>query len=244
MAATQENRPRGIQKARKKTGPMPFVIVCAAIIIIAGFFFRVKTIEVVGTAVYSHADIIAASGIQEGDNLFFINKSSATSQILSQFPAVDNATVDREMPGKIIINISESAAIACIDVQGEYWSLDHSMRFLEKIGREEAKAKIQIKGITAESPIIGTTVDASASVSQALELMGKYGMLPYVSWVELRADDTLQFDYLDRFTVKIPVEGDMDINIQKLLSAVSQLSPGDRALLDLSIDDKVHYQPR
>lgn len=247
MASTQESKPRRQGQKRKRVyRPLPFVLVCAAIILILSFMFRVKTIEVVGSTVYADIDIISASGIQEGDNLFFINRSSATSRILSKLPAVDNAVVERLMPNKIRIIVEESDSIAYIDVQGSLWSLDHSMRFLDQISPELTAGKIQIKGIDVESPIIGTKVDSllSEQISSVLKIMGTYGMLPYVSWIELCESETAEFDYLDRFTVKMPLTGDMDYNFQKLLSAVSQLSAGDRALLDLTIDDKVHFSPR
>lgn len=246
MPDTQDNRPRTGQRRRKKAHPLPFVLVCAAIVIFMSLLFRVSSIEVVGCTAYTDEEVISASGIQEGDSLFFINRSSSVSRITSKLPAVDKATVERVMPNRIRINITESDSIAYIDVQGELWSLDHAMRFLEKIGADSVAGKIQIKGIEADSPIIGTQVsgDQTELLSQMLELMSGYGMRPYVTWLELCTDGTAQFDYLGRFTVKIPLNEELDYNFQKLLSAVNQLSPGDRALLDLSQDDKVHYIPR
>ena len=245
MPDREENRMHSGQRCRK-VNPLPFVLICAAIVLFVSFLFRVSTIEVVGSTVYSNDEVVAASGIQVGDSLFFINRSSAVSHILSKLPAVDNASVERVMPNRIRINVTESDSIAYIDVQGQLWSLDHSMRFLEKIGEDAIAGKIQIKGIQADSPIIGTQVDSDRSeqLSQMMETMTAYSMLPYVNWIELETDGTAEFDYLGRFTVKMPLDDQLDYNFQKLLNAVSQLSPGDRALLDLSQDDKVHYIPR
>ena len=246
MPGTQDNRPRGGQRRRRRFNPLPFVLVCAAMIILVSFLFRVSTIQVTGSTVYTNEEIISASGIQVGDNLFFINSSTAGSRITSKLPAVDNAQVERILPNKIQINIVESSSIAYINISGEYWSLDHSLRYLERIDEAAAADKIEIRGIDAGSPIIGSQVESESAeaVSNALEKLGSYGMLPYVSWLELREDGSIEFDYNDRFTVRMPLSDDLDYNIQKLLSAVSQLSPGDRALLDLTIDDKVHFIPR
>ncbi|MGI6029308.1 MAG: cell division protein FtsQ/DivIB [Candidatus Heteroscillospira sp.] len=246
MPDTQENRPRSQQRRRRSRNPLPFVFVCAAIVLFMSLLFRVSGIEVVGSTVYTDGAIISASGIQEGDSLFFINRSSAASRITSKLPAVDDAVIERVMPNKIRIRITESDSIAYMDVQGEFWSLDHSMRFLEKISSEELTGKIQIKGIQVESPIIGTQVsgDYAEEISTLMEIMGGYGMLPYVTGIELSGEDKAEFDYMGRFTVRIALTEELDYQVQKALSAVSQLSPGDRALLDLTIDDKVHYIPR
>ena len=246
MAATQENRPHGQRRKKKRYAPLSYLLVCAAIVVILSFMFRVKTIEVIGSTVYPDEEIISASGIQEGDNLFFINKSSAASHIFSKLPAVDNAVVERIMPNKIRITIQESDSIAYVNINGEFWSLDHSMRYLEKIEVDDTKGKIQLKGVEAEDPIIGTKVDSqyTANISDILDMMTTYGILPYVTWLDISAGETAEFDYLDRFTVKIPISEDLEYNFEKLLAAVNQLSPGDRALLDLSIDDNVHFSPR
>ena len=242
---TQENRPRVTERRRRRYNPLPFILVCAAMIIFISFLFRVSTIEVTGSTMYTDEEIISASGIQVGDNLFFINRSSAASGILSKLPAVDNALVERVLPNKITINITESDSIAYTNISGELWSLDHSLRFLERIDAPSS-GMIELRGIECESPIIGTQVDSTNAeqISTALEKMGSYGMLPYITWLELLGDGNIEFDYIDRFTVRMPLSGDVDYNLQKLLSAVGQLSPGDRALLDLTIDDKVHFIPR
>ncbi|MEA4849117.1 MAG: hypothetical protein VB106_17935, partial [Clostridiaceae bacterium] len=159
---------------------------------------------------------------------------------------VDNAVVERFMPNKIRITIEESDSIAYVNIKGEVWSLDHSMRYLEKIADTDTAGKIQIKGIEAADPIIGTKVNSehTENVSDVLDIMTTYGLLPYVTWLAVSTAETAEFDYLDRFTVKIPINADMEYNFEKLLAAVNQLSPGDRALLDLTIDDNVHFSPR
>ena len=61
MAGTQENRPRTTQRRRRKISPLPFVVVCAVIIILISFMFRVDTIEVVGSTVYTPDETKASS---------------------------------------------------------------------------------------------------------------------------------------------------------------------------------------
>ncbi|MGE4353716.1 MAG: cell division protein FtsQ/DivIB [Oscillospiraceae bacterium] len=246
MAGIQENKPRGQRRKRKGYAPLSFILVCAAVILCVSFLFRVKTIEVIGSTVYPDEEIILASGIQEGDNLFFINRSSAASRIISKLPAVDNAVVDRVMPNRIRITIKESASIAYIDIQGDLWSLDHSMRFLEEITDSDTEGKIEIKGVDVTNPIAGTKVDSTRTndISAVLNEMVNFNLLSDITWLDMSSDETVEFDYLDRFTVRMPIEGDLEYNFEKLLAAVNQLSPSDRALLDLSIDDKVHFSPR
>lgn len=56
------------------------LVICAAVVMALTLFFRVDTIEVTGTERYTEKDVIEASGIQLGDNLFLLNKYEAARQ--------------------------------------------------------------------------------------------------------------------------------------------------------------------
>ena len=75
-------------------------------------FFRVAKIEVVGNSIYTAEEVVEASGIGTGDNLFFINRFSAASRIFSKLPYVDKAKVTRALPNRVTITIQESSAMA------------------------------------------------------------------------------------------------------------------------------------
>ena len=55
------------------------LVICAAVVMALTLFFRVDTIEVTGTERYTEKDVIEASGIQLGDNLFLLNAASRSN---------------------------------------------------------------------------------------------------------------------------------------------------------------------
>lgn len=65
------------------------LVICAAVVMALTLFFRVDTIEVTGTERYTEKDVIEASGIQLGDNLFLLNKYEAARSIAEQLPYID-----------------------------------------------------------------------------------------------------------------------------------------------------------
>lgn len=244
--AKKPQRPRTSRKRRKKRGALPFILVCAVLIIALSFLFRVSEIEVVGSTSYTDEEVISASNIQLGDNLFFINSSTANSRIASKLPSIDSVAVNRIMPNKIQIVIEESTTIAYVIIEGQYWSLDRSVRFLEQSTETAVANKIEIRGLSAISPIIGTKADGDKAdtLTEIFSIVAGYGMTSSVQWIDMTESDTFEFSYEDRFIVKMSVSDDMDYDFRKLLSAVSELSANDRATLDLSIDEKVHFTPR
>jgi cell division protein FtsQ len=250
MPESKGKRPRRTAKRRRLVNPLPFLLVCAALVLFMSLLFRVGEIEVVGSTMYTDAEIIAAAGIQEGDNLFFINRSTASSRITAKLPAIDTAVVERRLPDTIRINVSGSAAVAWVDVQGVSWSLDRGLRYLNAVGAAEQGSMVHLRGVAPESAIPGERLqlDAADALEALVTNLEGRGMLPYVTWIEageLTADGgAVEFDYLSRYTVRMSLAGDVDYELQKVISATNQLSATDRALLDLTIDDKVHYIPR
>ena len=61
---------------------LSFLIIFAAILVGCVAFFRVNEVVVTGNERYSAEEIIAASGVGLGDNLFLVNKPQTTASIM------------------------------------------------------------------------------------------------------------------------------------------------------------------
>ena len=74
----RSSRSRTRRRNRGRFGPL-FKLLCVAAVAMAmtvgvTVFFRVEAVEVTGNARYSKEEIVAASGIELGDNLYSLNK--------------------------------------------------------------------------------------------------------------------------------------------------------------------------
>ena len=119
-------------------GPGAFLIACAALIFLMSIFFRVSSVEVRGNSYYTAEEVEDASGIIDGDNLFFINRFSVVSRIVARLPYVESVEITRYLPNKVVITISESQALACVSYEGEPWVIDRSCRMLTQADQAEA----------------------------------------------------------------------------------------------------------
>ena len=63
------------------------LVICGAVVAALTLFFRVDRIVVSGTVRYSADDVIDASGIHIGDNLYLLNKYDAARNIADALPA-------------------------------------------------------------------------------------------------------------------------------------------------------------
>ncbi len=227
--------------------PMVFVLVCAALIFVLGVFFRVGKIDVEGNRFYSAEEVAEAAGIAEGDNLFFINRFSAASKIFARLPYVEGVSIERELPNRLAIRVTESQAIACVETDNGLWAIDRTAKLLSKVDTADAAALIRIRGLTAVSPAEGNIVEAADGNTAAVEYLSD--MLRQISALDLRQNITYidmssansaVFDYLERFTVKMGPNDNTPYKFQLLIAAVSGLKNGDCGVLDLSIDSSAH----
>ena len=118
MASMRHNRNKN--RGRRRFGLM-FKLLCAGALAAAAtlgatVFFQVETIAVVGNSRYTAQEIIDASGVQVGDNLFLLNRGQISAQILQQLPYVGEVTPQRSLPSTLIFQVTEIAAAARIEV--------------------------------------------------------------------------------------------------------------------------------
>ena len=86
MARTTDPLRKRISRRAALIGPVKFLVGCAVILFVLSIFLQVRSIEVKGNAHYTAQDIAEAAGIEEGDNLFFINRFAAVGRIIARLP--------------------------------------------------------------------------------------------------------------------------------------------------------------
>ena len=224
-------------------GPAAFLALCLALVFAMSIFFRVSRIEVRGNSYYTADEIILASGIEEGDNLFFINRFTVMSRMFSRLPYVETASVTRYLPNRVIIEVSESEALACVELEGQYWVIDRSCKILTQGTAADASSLITVRGLTPVNPTVGETLSTGSAdegkadyLSEILDQLQERGIAGNVTRIDMTDLTNPKFDYLGRFTVELGPRGDTEYQFAKLLSAVAQLTENDRGTIDLSLE--------
>ena len=75
MKTQRPRRQRGAEyRKRFLYTPLTVLLICAALFLGMSVFFKVSKITVEGSTLYTPEEVIEASGIELGENLFFINR--------------------------------------------------------------------------------------------------------------------------------------------------------------------------
>ena len=241
---------RPARKRKKRSvlyAPICFLLVIAALVFGLSVFFRVANVEVEGNSRYTREEIVEASGIEEGDNLFFINRFAAMSRINAKLPYVESAVINMHLPNRLQIVISESVAVAYVKAEDGIWAIDRSCKLLSHVNADELDGLIRIDGLTPIAPEVGQTIAPGEAetpkvtyLSEILHQLSDLGLQSAVTYIDISNPANPSFDYIGRFTVKLGTNENVEYKFQCLISAVDALAEGDRGTLDLSIDKRAH----
>ena len=249
----RSSRSRTHRRNRGRFGPL-FKLLCVLAVVVAltggaTVFFRVETVEVTGNQRYTQEEIIAASGIQMGDNLYALNKVSIDRKIRTRLPYVGELSINRALPSTIRIDVTEWEAVARVEAPSpeqaavreelgegkkdeepaalaqEPWLISVRGKLLEQA--PENSTAIAVTGLTAIAPQAGEMMKVPEGEATRLEaltaLLGAMedaDLFREISRIQLEAT-RLIVRYADRFDVKMKLNADFGYNI-RLMRAVRE----------------------
>ncbi len=95
-------------------------------------FFKIDSVTVIGVDKYPPDEIIAASGIEIGDNLFRIDKTTVKSKLKEQFPYLDTVKLNLKMPHGIQIEATQCTPAGAVEDGDEFLMITREGKVLEK----------------------------------------------------------------------------------------------------------------
>lgn len=250
----RSSRSRTHRRNRGRFGPL-FKLLCVLGVVVAltggaTVFFRVETVEVTGNQRYTREEIVEASGIQTGDNLYALNKVRIDRRIRTRLPYVGELSINRSLPSTIRIAVTEWEAVAQVAVptpeqaaaaqeelaagkEGaepaalaqEPWLISVKGKLLEQA--PENSAAIVVTGLTAVAPQAGELLKVPEGETTRLEaltsLLGAIegaDLFHEISQIQLETT-RLIVRYADRFDVKMKLNADFGYDI-RLMRAVRE----------------------
>lgn len=245
--------PRGRAKSKKRsllTRLLSTLLICCALVLGVSVFFKVSYLRVEGETRYTPEEVAAASGISNGDNLFFVNKFTAINRIFKELPYADTVTMRRELPNVIVITISDTVALGYLRAGDSFWLVDKYCKLLENVGGDEPENYIEISGVDPIQPVAGQKIAPGESekvktglLSAVLTGLEKAKILDDVTWLDVSSAGSARFDYLGRFTVEFGDAASADVKLERMLRAVADLTPVARGTINLTWDTEARFIP-
>ena len=227
-----------LKRASPFYGPLALVLIFLVVILAMSLFFRVSEIVVINASDYTDEEIIVASGIEKGVNLFFVDRFSAASMIFADLPYMDTVSIRRQLPNRIVIQAEGSAPAAYMILGDEYWFVDRNGRALGETTALKAETYPEIRSLETITVIPGEDMIVEGENILRLKYVGELinalmgqGLIDKVSWIDLKDPSNPSVYYDGRLTVYFGEMEDTPFKAALLEDVITKLAPDDSGSL-------------
>ena len=250
--ANKRNRNGGYRRGVAIYAPVAALLVLFIIIFGVSVFFRVTDIEVIGSARYTDDEIIVASGVETGDNLFLLNGDAAARRITAAMPYISDVRIGMKIPDTAVLEVTESVAFAAVQIGNDYWKVDSAGRILERTDYAGSSGLIRVTGLTLSSPKEGSKVAVDSAYDtqlgytlDVLAAIDSAEISDDVSALDVTNISAITFVYKNTVTVRFGGGDNAEFKVTKLLAALDDPDvPADfKGTIDVSKDEKINVIP-
>lgn len=257
--STNEKRRRQNKKRRLKNSVRKALItigLLAALLAVGAVlsltvFFKIENVNISGSGMYSTEEITAYCTIDEGDNLFLINKEKCAENLEQKLPYIYDVDIKRELPSTLVINITEASAAYKIKNSDEsYTLLDDRFKVLDNASSESADGVIEIQNSAVISNengfVIGFENEESAKgLSQLSEIISKLNITEATA-ISSDGKSNNYIVYQNRIVLNLGSFDNLENKVYRGIAGCEKLNesdPGARGTMDLSSGKQFYFTP-
>jgi len=225
------------------------IALLGAVSFVITVFFKVSSIEVTGTARTSATEIRAASGIQEGDRLLFVNRFDVTDRIFAQIPYVDEIRVRKIPPNKVILEVTECEPAIAVSSGNVYYLIDDSCKLLEYFPVTGPSEYPVVTGLKVVSKELGKTLDLGDDLHiVSLQAVVKAfapdkDLCKEVSEINMEKLYDVSFLYDGRLKVNLGEADELEKKLRLFGEVLNKLERTDKGTVGLKNTDSVTFLP-
>ncbi|MGN0493620.1 MAG: cell division protein FtsQ/DivIB [Acutalibacteraceae bacterium] len=229
-------RQRRIRRRRMLIGLTLLIV----LLIVAGaalsltVFFPIESLSAKGSAKYTSEQIIAASGINKGDNLF--TASVKLDELREKLPYIESVKLKRNLPGSLTITVADAEAYACYYTDNKYFLVSKSGYVLENPDEKPNELTlITASGVKCE---LGKRVEFSDEKTQTLiteigKYAGEYGVT--LNSIDITDELSLTVKAENRFTVNLGTSNYLENKFAHLSGMIKNIEEGKTGKINLSM---------
>lgn len=199
-------------------------------------FFKVETVIVNGSSVYDAEDIIAASGIEGGDNMIRKNMGRAAEKITEQLIYIETAEIKRKLPSSVEITVTPCIETACFENEDGFLIVSRSGKILRHTEEPPAGMLVFYGTDPAEGMDAGlkfaSEEENKTEVIYELLKKSEDGFAANITSFDVTDRLNISCVYEDRIDIELGVVSDIDYKFRLAEVIIStKISPDAEGLL-------------
>ena len=133
----------------------------AGIVLSLTVFFHIEVITATTDSLYySEAEIIEASGIKLGENMFLQSLKNVSAKIEKDLPYIESAKTKISLPNKIIIQTTDAVPALAVEAGDTYYLLSKNAKILGTTGMAiPPDPAALVRGLTLKEPELGSIAE-------------------------------------------------------------------------------------
>jgi cell division protein FtsQ len=216
------------------------VTLCLISVIVYKFLFVVTEVTVYGDTSIDADSVIAASGVERGDNLYSFSASSASSAVTLRYPIIKSVAVKRTIPNKVAFTVTEDEPVFYCDIFGEQRMLSADLRVMG-VKDDSYEGLIRLKLPSLEYAVDGREVQYADGkqnryVAEIISAVMSSSLADRMTMMDLTHSYDITMVCDGKYLLSFGEYEEMDIKI-KIAAAVLEdelFSGGNKATVDLS----------
>ena len=206
-------------------------------------WFDVSEFSITGETSYTAEQIVSASGITVGDNLFRLSTDKAGRRIEQALPYIKTAEIKRSFPNKVKISVTETNEYAALKTDSGYAIVDPDFKILTVL-EERPEGLMLINGVNTGNTVVGCSTEFSdgqqkSALKQLINLISAYSF--NVTAIDVESMVGITFVIEDRLYIKLGsysnIEGKI-IHLDAMLKSMSDEVRGSISLTEWNEKNK------
>lgn len=233
---------------RRKGGPAALAAGAILLVIAVSaclIFFRVRTVTVVGNAVYSDEEILRAAAIREGSAMVLVRGSAVSAKMVG-LEYVEAVQVRKSLPDEIVLTVTEASPTACCFTGGRWWLVDEKCRYMREAEIPDTEGLVQLQGMRFERAQSTQRVCEEAlaeKLSDVLSAVRTSALREKFTVLDVSEPEMLLLEYDGRLTVRIGGGSGSREKLRLMEQVLTKLEPDAAGILDLTVDGEARYLP-
>lgn len=226
-------------------------VISVVIILSVTVLFNIEsiTVERGRNIEYTDAEIIAACGVEPGDNLFAIDSDQVALNVTTNLPYIEVCNISRKLPSTLELDVHSAVVLGKITTtNGAYVVLSASGRALEYADAYDGAPIAQLNGMNMTFDAIGLPmgIEDPDQLDIAAELVVGYSLYGLtLDSITFESSGSVTVSYDGRIRIKIGVPTNLSQKIQVSASMITEgkIAKNESGTLDLSIDERAVFSP-
>ncbi len=237
------------KRIRVKPGCLVSVLILTAAVVVMFLtpVFQINDIVITGSEKNAKAEVLIASKIREGKNIFTVNKKSSEKKIKA-LGYIEDVKIKRKLPGTIVIEVTESIPAAYLEHGDAYVGINEEGLALCRVSKVSVPSDCAIvKGLGVKTAEVGHYIELEKGRDDEYEILKKllstfekYSWNGQITEIDVTKKNDIVFRYGERLKIEFGGTEDYDVKFSTIASTIAAISQNPEGVINLQTKNYVY----